>query len=132
MFVFKYVRKALLYPNVWYFCAMLTYCISCGGVVYGIIHNNPWFKFENDEFGKPYVSEYFMKGQHGQWSGEGYIFTSLLALLGFALIAITKLDKYFTNAYVLRIAVLVNLGVVFLIWQAILIVYRYKQPWYNP
>jgi hypothetical protein len=49
-------------PDVWFSIALTVFCISCGGFVYSIIHNNPWFKFEKDEFGKQYVAEYFMKG----------------------------------------------------------------------
>lgn len=61
-YIFKYIRMVLMIPEVWYMIAMTVYCISCGGVVYGVIHNNPWFKYEKNEYGSWYISEYFMKG----------------------------------------------------------------------
>ena len=82
----------LLQPQVWFFIAMMTFCICTGGVVYGIIHNAPWFKFEKDSYGQMYVAEYFMKGQRGQWAGEGYIVSCLVAITGFALIGLSRIN----------------------------------------
>ena len=62
LFALKYIRLALLSPIVWFAISMATYCICTGGIVYAIIHGVPWFKFERNEYGAVYVSEYFMKG----------------------------------------------------------------------
>jgi hypothetical protein len=78
---------------------MMTFCICTGGVVYGIIHNAPWFKFEKDEFGKMYVAEYFMRGQRSQWAGEGYIVSCLVAATGFALIALSRVNTLFKGSF---------------------------------
>jgi hypothetical protein len=58
----KYIRIALLQPATWFMIAMMTFLICTGGIVYSIIHGVPWFKFERDQFGNVYVSEYFMQG----------------------------------------------------------------------
>lgn len=76
---------------------MITYAICTGGVVYAIIHNVPWFKMDRDQFGNVYISEYFMKGQRGQWAGEGYIFSTLCIACGLTLIALSRVDKIWKN-----------------------------------
>ena len=62
LFLIKYIRLILLKPTAWFAISIATFCICTGGLVYAIIHSVPWFKFERDEFGKVYISEYFMKG----------------------------------------------------------------------
>jgi hypothetical protein len=58
----KHIRIVLLQPPVWFLIAMMTFVICTGGIVYTVIHGVPWFKFDRDQFGNVYVSEYFMKG----------------------------------------------------------------------
>ena len=64
-FSLKYIRQLLLIPTVWFIGALLVMFICTGGVVYSVLHNVPWFKFERDEFGKTVIAEYFMRGQRG-------------------------------------------------------------------
>jgi hypothetical protein len=61
-FAIKYIRVVLLQPEVWFMIAMMTFLICTGGIVYSVIHGVPWFKFERDQYGGMYISEYFMKG----------------------------------------------------------------------
>jgi hypothetical protein len=56
----------------------------------------------------------------------------MLALFGFACISITRLNHYFKTPMNLRIAVILNLIVILGIWEVLLTIYRYKQPWYKP
>eukprot|EP00349_Pseudokeronopsis_sp_Brazil_P007866 CAMPEP_0202968838 /NCGR_PEP_ID=MMETSP1396-20130829/14307_1 /ASSEMBLY_ACC=CAM_ASM_000872 /TAXON_ID= /ORGANISM="Pseudokeronopsis sp., Strain Brazil" /LENGTH=38 /DNA_ID= /DNA_START= /DNA_END= /DNA_ORIENTATION= len=32
----------------------------------------------------------------------------------------------------LRIAMLVNLAIIWILWKGVIFVYQYKQPWYDP
>jgi hypothetical protein len=128
----KYIRIVLLEPKIWFFISMMTFCICTGGVVYGMIHNAPWFKFEKDEFGQNYVSEYFMKGQTGQWSGEGYIVSTLTACTGFTLIAISRANSLFKGAFQKRVGLFVLVIGAYILTQMILTCYKYKSPWYGP
>lgn len=82
---------------VWFIVAMCTYAICTSGIVYSILHNVPWFKMDRDQYGNVYISEYFMKGQRGQWAGEGYIFSFLCSACGFALIFLSKITKIFPD-----------------------------------
>jgi hypothetical protein len=128
----RYIRIILLIPDVWFVIAMATFCICTGGVVYSIIHNVPWFKFERDEFGKVFVSEYFMRGQRGQWAGEGYIVSVLVAITGIILIFLSRVNKIFTKSFHKRVAILAGVVAVWILTQLILVCYQFKSPWYGP
>jgi len=65
--------------------------------VYSIIHNVPWFKLERDQFGNIFVAEYFMRGQRGQWAGEGYIFSVLCGTAGLVLIFLSRVERWFSK-----------------------------------
>ena len=123
---------ALLQPAVWFCIAMTTFCICTSGVVYSIIHNAPWFKFDRDEYGKMYVSEYFMKGQRGQWAGEGYIVSTLVACTGVLLIFLSKITDFVKKSFAMRVAIMVIILATMGLTQLILVCYRYKSPWYGP
>lgn len=130
--ILKYVRVLMLQPMVWFAASMITYVICTSGVVYAIIHNVPWFKMERDQFGNIFIAEYFMKGQRGQWAGEGYIFSCLCTGCGFVLIFLSMVDKFFTKKSSRRFAVLGALVAVYLLSELILICYKFKSPWYGP
>lgn len=132
LIVLKYIRVIMLQPAVWFIVSMIVYTICTSGIVYSIIHNVPWFKLERDQFGNVYVSEYFMRGQRGQWAGEGYIFSSLCVLTGLALIFVSRADRFFTKTSSLRFAIFGGLVVVYVLAELILICYKYKSPWYGP
>ena len=86
-----------------------------GGIVYTIIHNVPWFKFERNEFGTVVVAEYFMKGQRGQWAGEGYIVSFLTTLAGIALLLLTRAQDLFKTTGSRRTFIIIDLIVIFLL-----------------
>jgi len=111
---------------------MATFCICTGGVVYSVLHNVPWFKYDRDEFGKIYIAEYFMGGQRGQWAGEGYIVSILVCLTGFTFIFISRVNKIFQSDFNKRIAIVAGLLIAWLLSHLILKCYQYKSPWYGP
>jgi hypothetical protein len=50
---------------IWFGIALSVYVICTGGLVYSMLNNMPWFKFERNEFGAIVITEYFMRGQRG-------------------------------------------------------------------
>jgi hypothetical protein len=123
---------ALLRPDVWFAISMAVYCICTGGIVYSIIHGVPWFKFERNEFGSVVVSEYFMRGQRGQWAGEGYIVSFLMAATGIVLILLSKADTFMVKGSQRRLFVMGAILAVFFLNEMILVCYKYKSAWYGP
>ena len=73
-----------------------------------------------------------MRGQRGQWAGEGYIFSILCATTGLVLTFLSRVDKFFTKEQSIRIAVIVSLVVVYILSYLILLCYQFKSPWYGP
>ncbi len=79
-----------------------------------------------------YVAEYFMKGQRGQWAGEGYIYSFLVTITGLVLLFLTQIDHLLTKSFHKRVAVLGSVVLVFILVNIILFIYRIKSPWYGP
>lgn len=73
----------------------MVFFLCTGGIVYTVIHGVPWFKFERDQFGSVVVAEYFMKGQRGQWAGEGYIVSFVTTVTGLLLLALSRAGDLF-------------------------------------
>lgn len=130
--VLRYLKQLLLMPIVWFIISMLTYFICTGGIVYSIIHNVPWFKMERDQYGSVYISEYFMKGQRGQWAGEGYIFSFLTTCCGLVLVFLSRIENIFKKSSHRRMAALGSLVAVFFLSELMLQCYKFKSPWYGP
>lgn len=130
--VLRYLRVIMLYPMMWFIISMITYAICTGGVVYSILHNVPWFKMERDQYGNVFISEYFMKGQRGQWAGEGYIFSFLCVACGLTLIFLSRIDKIIPSKSSRRFAILGALVATYFLAELILVCYKFKSPWYGP
>ena len=58
----KFLYKFLLNQWVWFTIAIMVYVICTGGLVYSMLNNMPWFKFERNEYGAIVIAEYFMRG----------------------------------------------------------------------
>ena len=58
----KYAYNFLLRPWVWFTIAIGVFVICTGGLVYSVLNNAPWFKFERNEYGGVAITEYFMRG----------------------------------------------------------------------
>jgi len=59
------IYPVLMNQRVWFFVAIAVFVICTGGIVFSILNNMPWFRFERNEFGAIVISEYFMRGQRG-------------------------------------------------------------------
>jgi hypothetical protein len=80
-------------PHLWCAIAWLSYVVCLSGIVYNIIHQMPIFRFDQDQYGKMFVREYFMRSQRGQYGGEGFIVSGLSALIGFCFLVIFKIGS---------------------------------------
>jgi len=93
-FIVKYSYNILLNQWTWFTIAIAAWVICTGGLVYSMLNNMPWFKFEKNEYGQIVIGEYFMRGQRGQWAGEGYIISVLVTIIGFLFLYLNNLERY--------------------------------------
>jgi len=128
----KYLYSFLLNQYVWFGVAMSVYVICTGGLVYSMLNSMPWFKFEKNEYGSIVVTEYFMRGQRGQWAGEGYIISVLSTFIGLTYLFLNKIREVFNDKSKLRMAVFISVAAIWIMQQLLLMAYRIKSPWYNP
>lgn len=87
----KYAYEFLLNQWVWFSIAIGVYVICTGGLIYSMLNSMPWFKFEKNQYGSIVITEYFMRGQRGQWAGEGYIVSILVTMIGFVYLYLVKI-----------------------------------------
>ena len=110
----KYLYNFLLNQYVWFAVAMSVYVICTGGLVYSMLNSMPWFKFEKNEYGSIVVTEYFMRGQRGQWAGEGYIVSVLSTAIGLTYLFLNKIREVFNDKSKLRMAVFVSVAAIWI------------------
>ena len=55
------IKDYLIDQYLWLVIAWLSYVVCTSGVVYTILNTVPVFRFDQDQYGKMYVSEYFMR-----------------------------------------------------------------------
>jgi hypothetical protein len=95
-----YLYEILLMQMTWFIIAILAFVICTGGLIYSLINETPLFKFERNEYGSIVVAEYFMRGQRGQWRGEGYLVSVLVTATGLLWLFLSKIEvvKYFKDS----------------------------------
>ena len=111
---------------------MAVFVICTGGLVYSLINQMPWFKFERDEFGNIVIGEVFMRGQRGQWKAEGYIVSVLCSFIGLAYLYLSRVAKNHNKKSEMRYIVLGLLVLLYVSQMALVFCYRTKSEWYNP
>lgn len=116
MYFIKTVYPILMNQWVWFGVAITVFVICTGGIVFSILNNMPWFRFERNEFGAVVIGEYFMKGQRGQYAGEGYIVSFLTTFIGLMYLYLSRLDRWHdgTSKSSIRMAVMI---VLIIIWM---------------
>lgn len=124
-------RKLLITPSFWWAIACLGYIVCTSGFVYCTLHGMPIFRFDQDQFGKMFVSEYFMRGQRSQYAGEGYITSTLAFLISFMFLGMVKSDMIIKKASERRIVLVVLLVCGYMLLQFYLLCYKIKTPWYS-
>merc|ERR1711971_1204775 len=129
----KSLYPILMNQLVWFGVAITVFVICTGGLVYSILNNMPWFRFERNEFGAIVVSEYFMRGQRGQYAGEGYIVSFLTTFIGLVyLYMIFANFRHNDSKSNYRMVTLACLTTIVISQQLLLACYRIKSPWYYP
>jgi hypothetical protein len=84
---------------------MVSFGVCIQGFVYNLLNQNPVFRFDQDAYGKMFVSEYFMRGMRQQYAGEGYIISALVCGFGLVVLGMVKADTLFTTRTEKRVAV---------------------------
>lgn len=125
------IRPQLINQNVWLGIAMVSFAICIQGFVYNLLNNAPVFRFEQDKYGKMFVSEYFMRGMRQQYAGEGYIVSTIVMVFGLTILFMTRTVSYYPDPFKRRIAVGTGILLCFCLLQAYLACYRIKNPWYG-
>jgi len=115
-FVVKYSYNILLNQWTWFTIAIAAWVICTGGLVYSMLNNMPWFKFEKNEFGQVVIAEYFMRGQRGQWAGEGYIISVLVTVIGFFFLYLCNVEKFATDKSNQRLLTAVTLMAIYMMF----------------
>lgn len=128
----KYIYPFLMKQNVWFGIAITVFIICTGGLVYSNLNNMPLFKFKRNEFGQIVVDEYIMRGQRGQYAGEGYIASTLITVIGLIYTYLGNINRFVSDKNALRIQTIIILFTLFIMQKILLIIYRIKSPWYNP
>lgn len=95
--IVKYSYNILLNQWTWFVIAIAAWVICTGGLVYSMLNSMPWFKFERNEFGSIVIAEYFMRGQRGQWAGEGYIISVLVTIIGLTFLFLNNLTHFISD-----------------------------------
>jgi len=73
-----------------------------------------------------------MRGQRGQWAGEGYIISILVTCIGLGYLYLTKIQDTCEDKQQMRVLVFMTLATLFFGQQFLIMAYRLKSPWYNP
>jgi len=93
--VFVSIQEYLINPFLWITIAWVGYFVCTSGFIYTILNNMPMFKMEQDQYGKLFVSEYFMRSNRGQYGGEGYITSFIALVVSSSFLVMIKADKLF-------------------------------------
>lgn len=126
-------RNQLVDPILWWVISLFGYILCTSGFIYSELHGMPMFRFDKDQYGNMFISEYFMKQQRSQYAGEGYIvaFIATAASMFFLLLVrsealIGEMSKDTRRIVLVLMCVLAYAGV-----ELFLTCYRIKTPWYS-
>ena len=124
------IKDYLIDQYLWLVIAWLSYVVCTSGVVYTILNTVPVFRFDQDQYGKMYVSEYFMRSSRQQYGGEGYIVSLIAICVSAIFLFLSKVDVLFTKTLHRRVAILGAIFTAFMGIQMYVSCYRIKTPWY--
>jgi hypothetical protein len=97
-----------------------------------MLNQMPLFRFEKNQYGAIQVAEYIMRGQRGQYMGEGYIASCLFTIIGLCYLYLANVDRLVASKNQQRVAVIVMIVTLFILQKILLSIYKIKSPWYNP
>ena len=82
--------------------------------MYTILNTVPVFRFDQDQYGKMFVSEYFMRSSRQQYGGEGYIVSFLAIGVSVCFLFLSKVDAIFEKTLHRRVAILLTIFAAFM------------------
>jgi len=126
-YMFNNFKQFFLSPYLWLVGSLIVYIICIGGIVYNIIHGTPFAKF--DRYGN--IVELIHTGQRSQYVGEGLLLSSMFVLGGIVMMAFTWINRIRSN-WQHRIATLVLIFMMVVIFRIIISIYQKKASWYGP
>jgi len=126
------VYSFLLNQWVWYSISLIVFFVCTGGIVFCMLNNSPLFRFDRNEFGSVYVKEYFMRGQRGQYAGEGYIASALFTCIGLSYLFLANTEKFCDDKTKQRGYILMTVVGIYALQTALMMIYQIKSPWFNP
>lgn len=112
--IVQYAYATLLKQWVWFGIAITVFIICTGGLVYSMINDTPLFKFERNEFGSVVVAEYFMRGQRGQWRGEGWLISTLVTFTGLLWLYLNNVENFSKSKSTMRIVIYIGLATIWI------------------
>ena len=92
--LFVAIQDLLINQWLWITIAWVGFFFCTSGVIYTILNSMPMFKMGQDQYGKLYVEEYFMRGSRGQYGGEGYITAGLCIFTSLSFLLMIKADEF--------------------------------------
>ena len=73
-----------------------------------------------------------MRGQRGQYMGEGYMASTLMCAIGLVYLYLSKVTEFNDSKHKVRVAVAVSLFTLYVLHYCLTEMYKIKSPWYNP
>ena len=125
------LRPLLINPSLWWAISLIGYCICTSGIVYCQANKVPIFRFDQDEYGQMYVSEYFMREMRRQYGGEGYIASALASVISLVFLLLAHADRMGKTPSEMRILVLFGIFGGFCLLHLFKHIYKLKTPWYE-
>ena len=125
--IYRSFKSLFLSPIVWLIGSIAVFIICIGGIVYNILHGTPFAKFDRDGN----IIEFIHSGQRSQYIGEGLLMSSLFILGGtlfYSFNWINSIKGYWPH----KIASLILIFCIFVVFQVITSIYQIKARWYNP
>jgi ABC-type phosphate transport system permease subunit len=98
-FIKDTIRALLENRTFWKILTALIFILCIGGTAFNMIHKVPTFKYGQDQYGNTIVEEYFQRNQRSQYSGEGYMISTMMLSIGSLIIASFYLDKIKSTLY---------------------------------
>lgn len=93
----KQMYGILLNQYTWFMVALMFYIVCTAGLVFSILNGMPIFRFERNEFGSVVITEYFQRGQRGQWAGEGFIMSTMAVIIGLTYLTLNNVERIFED-----------------------------------
>jgi len=73
-----------------------------------------------------------MRGQRGQWKGEGWLISTLVTVTGLIWLYMINIGKFTFSRNNQRVVIYVSLGTIWILQRLLVVAYQKKSSWYDP